>query len=358
MPICSDDMMNRDSDPHSPMSAPTRHCVSCGYNLRGTTSSVCPECGAPKLWQRISILDATDFSAACALLARENIAHRRVEALPQLPTVSGSRFIASEIWIAPNDADRVLRLLDDADIPAPMPVVDRSEASCPQCNGALDAKDAAVCPQCGLTFQWIEIEDDESRDGPADDRAPRPSQPGEQWTTQRWDVIIPIVLGLIMVLAGLAVTVVRAPGVNSTIVQSGGWIGVCLMLIGIIVVRAGFVRRRHQRPSTTDAFTTEEITAEGDIDPQDVASISRPTRSRRLQRLAPWVAASVLAVVATPLVMMVLEPIGSLGLFLLAPLIAFVLLATLFQLVRGSDDAHRSPSERAPSHLDDDNQGD
>ncbi len=340
--------MNRENDAHDAQEPPLKRspqCPECGYDLTGTESPFCPECGTPKLWQKISLLEPTDFSKACTLLAREQVKHRPVEALPQLGAVSGSRFIANEIWIVPHDADRVLRLLEEADIAVPMPIVDRSEASCPQCNSALDPESEAVCPHCGLTFRWIEIEDGVSGETPLDGAAPRTSQRNEQWTPQRWDVVIPIALGSIMAFGGIVVAAARIPNQNSTMVQTDGWIGLLLTLIGVILVRVGFLRSRHKRHLTTNTPPTEGISAEADVDVdadwQGIRADSRSSLPRRLQRLAPWVVASVLAGVATPVVMMVLAPIGSMSLLLLAPLLAFVLLVIVFRLVRGRDATHR-----------------
>ncbi len=144
-----------------PVNVPIR-CPRCRYDLRGTSSPVCPECGAPKSRTKIAFFNDDEFNEAARVLKEAGISILGVD------SNSGHRGLGSfysgqtnrpEIWFDQQDLKKVVALLDDAGVATPLPIVDRSEPSCPSCNAPLDTDDGENCPACGTAFQWVEIDE-------------------------------------------------------------------------------------------------------------------------------------------------------------------------------------------------------
>ena len=153
-------MASDDASP-LPVNAPIR-CPRCRYDLRGTASPVCPECGAPKSCTKIAFFNDEEFDEAARVLKEAGISILCVD------STSGHRGLGSfysgytnrpEIWFGQQDLKKVVTTLDNAGVATPLPIVDRSEPNCPSCSAALDMNSDEICPACGAVFQWVEIED-------------------------------------------------------------------------------------------------------------------------------------------------------------------------------------------------------
>ncbi len=139
-------------------------CHVCGYDLRGADTAACPECGTPRARRRLVFHDARDFAAAAHVLHTAGIQSANFD--PKrgffgLESVLGGAATAGEIWIGTTDAQRAVATLEQAGVHVPVPIVDRSEPSCPQCGERLDPDGPEHCGQCGGLFHWIEIDEPE-----------------------------------------------------------------------------------------------------------------------------------------------------------------------------------------------------
>ncbi|MCH8151999.1 MAG: hypothetical protein IH830_06460 [Planctomycetes bacterium] len=160
-------------------SAAPQRCPTCGYDLRGSASPVCPECGTPKTWRRLRFFDRAQLLEVLKILTDAGVAHRGSDGEAG-QAVLGQIFMgasaAMEIWIGEPDAERAIEALDSEGIAFPLPIVDRAEPACPSCSTPLHPSAPASCPACGTIFQWVQIENEEP-DAPAPpthpDRAPR-----------------------------------------------------------------------------------------------------------------------------------------------------------------------------------------
>ena len=141
---------------------PTTKCERCGYDLRGISSKLCPECGAPLDFIIVPIIDPEQFHFAHAALEKENLISRFINpggALGISAEISGDR--SGWLWIRADEADRAEEILDELGIITSLgakPIVDRAEPLCPKCDRALDANGPEVCEHCGTLFQWVDIE--------------------------------------------------------------------------------------------------------------------------------------------------------------------------------------------------------
>lgn len=164
-------------------SAAPQRCPTCDYDLRGSVSPVCPECGTPKTWRRLRFFDQAQFLEVLNILTDAGVVLRGFDG------GSGQAFlghiylgtsVTREIWIGESDAERAIEALESEGIAFPLPIVDRAEPACPSCSTPLDPSAPATCPACGTIFQWVQIEN-EDPDGPAPpthpDREPRGRRP-------------------------------------------------------------------------------------------------------------------------------------------------------------------------------------
>jgi hypothetical protein len=111
--------------------------------------------------QRLVFPDLEIFRRAALLLADRGVSLRSVD--PSAGAAGLSGFITGlrpvgQIWVAARDIERVLDLLEEHDLPAALPLVDRSDPACPACATRLSAETPA-CPACGLRVNWVDIEE-------------------------------------------------------------------------------------------------------------------------------------------------------------------------------------------------------
>lgn len=144
-----------------PVNAPIL-CRRCRYDLRGTASPVCPECGAPKLCTKLVFFNDDEFYEAERVLNEAGIdiwcvnSHSGLPGMISFYTGQSNR---PEIWFGQQDVKKVFATLDDAGVATPLPIVDRTEANCPSCSAPLDPKDDEICPECGTAFQWVDFDE-------------------------------------------------------------------------------------------------------------------------------------------------------------------------------------------------------
>lgn len=141
---------------------PTTTCERCGYDLRGISSKLCPECGAPLDFIIVRIVEPQQFHFARAALEKENLISRFINpggAMGIIAELTSDR--SGWLWIRADEADRAEEILDELGIITSLgakPIVDRAEPLCPKCDRALDANGPEVCEHCGTLFQWVDIE--------------------------------------------------------------------------------------------------------------------------------------------------------------------------------------------------------
>jgi hypothetical protein len=137
------------------------HCAACGYDLRGSESANCPECGAPCSWDTLAIHDPQQYHLAKAALERDRVLLDWMD--PTVPNESNSSLLSGHPgWLMYDRAHRnqVEEILDELGIVNSInvrPIVDRAEPQCPRCDMTLDARGPEECPKCGCQFMWITI---------------------------------------------------------------------------------------------------------------------------------------------------------------------------------------------------------
>ncbi len=144
-----------------PVNAPIL-CRRCRYDLRGTASSVCPECGAPKICTKLAFFNVDEFDEAARVLKEAGIyiwcIHSRSGGAGVINFFTGQT-IRPVIWFGQQDLKKVIATLDDAGVATPLPIVDRTEPNCPSCSAPLDTEGNEICPACGSVFQWVDFDE-------------------------------------------------------------------------------------------------------------------------------------------------------------------------------------------------------
>lgn len=143
--------------------APTKRCIKCAYDLRGITSKVCPECGAPTNSIAIRVSDLQQYHRARAALEQKQLLLCAIApggTLGTLAIVHGLPNTDGWLWV---DSDRLAEAedcLDHAGIASGIhsrPIVDRSEPNCAKCGFPMDPNGPEVCPNCGAEFHWVDV---------------------------------------------------------------------------------------------------------------------------------------------------------------------------------------------------------
>lgn len=152
-----------DDEAASPLPVDTPiFCSRCRYDLRGSASPVCPECGAPKSCTKIAFFNDDEFDEATRVLKEAGIyfwgvnSHSGHQGLSSFYSGQMNR---PEIWFGQQDLKKVFATLDNAGVATPLPIVDLTEPNCPSCNAPLDTNGDESCPACGTAFQWVDIDE-------------------------------------------------------------------------------------------------------------------------------------------------------------------------------------------------------
>ena len=144
-----------------PVNAPML-CRRCRYDLRGTASPVCPECGAPKSCTKLAFFNDDEFDEATRVLEEAGIyiwcVHSRTGGAGVINFFTGQT-IRPVIWFGRQDLKKVIATLDDAGVATPLPIVDMAEPNCPSCSAPLDTDSDEICPECGTPFQWVDFDE-------------------------------------------------------------------------------------------------------------------------------------------------------------------------------------------------------
>ncbi len=152
--------MNQERNPQRE-SGGANFCLRCGYDLRGNTSGKCPECGLGATVV-VGVHDSLQFHRARAALERDQLLLRAIA--PGVGDAGyvyafGSPITTGWLWVDATQLDRVEACLDEAGVASwigNLPIVDRSEPTCPKCNFPLDPQGPDTCPECGSPFQWVD----------------------------------------------------------------------------------------------------------------------------------------------------------------------------------------------------------
>ncbi|UCD74406.1 MAG: hypothetical protein JSV91_11515 [Phycisphaerales bacterium] len=145
---------------------PQGKCPACGYDLRGSVSPVCPECGVAKEWRRLSFFELDDFQQAKLILEEAKIPVRAFDAgLGQagLTSLYGGGMKVYEIGVLQRHLQEARTVLQANGISVPAPFVNREEPFCPSCGERMDPDGPERCPHCDTAFCWADQFEDESR---------------------------------------------------------------------------------------------------------------------------------------------------------------------------------------------------
>lgn len=134
-------------------------CRQCGYDIRGTISKVCPECGAPRQWEKITYLDWDEFFEASLRLEEAGIPIIKYDAKKGMHSfVMTGQYGQSEIWIGKPYMKQAREVLKSAGLTISAPLVDRAKPFCPNCSKQLDLDGPTICKACGEPFSWFDID--------------------------------------------------------------------------------------------------------------------------------------------------------------------------------------------------------
>lgn len=135
-------------------------CRQCGYDIRGTISEVCPECGAPRQWEKITYLDWHEFFEASLRLEEAGIPIIKHDSKKgQAGFVMTGAYGQSELWIGKPYMKDARAVLKAEGLTLPAPLVDRDEPICPNCNEQLDIGGPTICKSCDEAFCWFDIDE-------------------------------------------------------------------------------------------------------------------------------------------------------------------------------------------------------
>jgi hypothetical protein len=143
---------------------PKGRCVKCQYDLRGITSKCCPECGTRTDSVAVRIMDSLQYHRARAALDHHGLLLGSMDPGGSLGSaaIAEGIHIAGWVWVDPDRIEEVEACLDSAGVfwqVRPVPIVDRSDPTCPSCLAKLNGDGPEECPNCGDAFQWVDIEE-------------------------------------------------------------------------------------------------------------------------------------------------------------------------------------------------------
>lgn len=145
-----------------PVTSTRRPCWACGYDMRGTTTGRCPECGESGITPLV-FLDPQEFVVARVALERDKVVKFVQEpggSLGPWGQLHNFGTTASVLWVSVSELTRIDKLLLEAGVMSSigaLPIIDRSEPACSRCGQHLDPHGPAICMACGLKFEWVEI---------------------------------------------------------------------------------------------------------------------------------------------------------------------------------------------------------
>ncbi len=137
----------------------TRRCEFCGYDLRGITSPLCPECGQSKTVS-LRFDDSEHYHRARAALEQRRLLVSFVNAGLASEIVYATAKAAGWLRVGATDLERAITTLDESGVvwtEDGMTTVFREEPSCPTCSRDLRNETGPACPGCGGHFQWGEM---------------------------------------------------------------------------------------------------------------------------------------------------------------------------------------------------------
>ena len=135
-------------------------CRQCGYDIRGTISEVCPECGVPRQWEKTTYLDWHEFYEASLRLEEAGIPIIKYDSKKGIEgLVMTGRNDNSELWIGKPYMKEARAVLKAAGLVIPAPLVDREEPICPNCSKQLDLDGPTICEACNEPFCWFDIDE-------------------------------------------------------------------------------------------------------------------------------------------------------------------------------------------------------
>ena len=186
---------------------PQGKCPACGYDLRGSVSPVCPECGTAKEWRQLSFFENREFQRAKLILEEARIPVRAFDAgLGQagLNSLYGGGMSVHEIGVPQIHLQRARAVLEANGILVPAPFVDREEPFCPACGERMDPDGPEDCPHCDAAFCWSDRFGGDAGASTEQDRSEVSAQPSPAFT------VVSRIMGLILIglLSGVASMVI------------------------------------------------------------------------------------------------------------------------------------------------------
>jgi ribosomal protein L37E len=124
-----------------------QRCAACGYDLFGTDSDVCPECGTPREWRRLRYFDRAEFERARRVLEDAKIpiwSRDGGAGQAGIQTLYAGGLPVHEIGIAQTHMEEAIKALDEAEIPVPEPLAAEDEAGTPGEKTDRERKSAAL----------------------------------------------------------------------------------------------------------------------------------------------------------------------------------------------------------------------
>lgn len=143
-------------------------CPVCRYDLRGTESVACPECGRPRIWRLVTCNNLAEYTAVRQTLLDAGVPHEEylhfggLEGATALVGGGEERFV---LGIGLPQLAAASEALAQADLPLPLLIIERGNPFCDVCSANLSAVSNGICPRCNSEFTW----DDELDFGQAED---------------------------------------------------------------------------------------------------------------------------------------------------------------------------------------------